>query len=114
MKKIIETREQVEIKKIFKAILDINGVYFGMEEVVQLLEGDVEVPENCDLPPGKYKWVPELSQFYAVPKSQHTITPNAPLADRALYEVIKSMPNPPAYCLEWCAWFEKTLDGSNK
>lgn len=98
-------------KKIFRAVLDIHSVYFGVEEVAALSATDVEVEAECDLPVGKYKWVAEMSQFQPLPKAQQTTTPNAPMADKALYALIKAFPNPPQYCVDWCAWYDKTLDG---
>ncbi|HQS59721.1 MAG: hypothetical protein B7Y56_02985 [Gallionellales bacterium 35-53-114] len=110
-----EIAEEPAAKKpIFKAVLDGNGIYFGKERVTVLQDGDVEVPEECDLPNGKYKWIAAAGQFQALPKSQQTTTPNAPLADLALYYLIKSLPDPPSYCNEWCAWYEKSFDGGVK
>lgn len=115
MKKNTEKQSvETAIKKIYRATLDINGVYFGKEQVAELMPDDVEVPEDCDLPIGKYKWFADTAQFIPLPKSQHSATPNAPLADRALYELIKSINSPPAYCVEWCLWFEKSIDGGAK
>jgi hypothetical protein len=44
------------MKKI--AILDSNGVYHGIEEIHpdNMQSHHVELPDGCDLPPGKYRW----------------------------------------------------------
>lgn len=40
------------------AILDTNGILIGFDEnPIEIKEGDVVVPENCDLTPGKYRWI---------------------------------------------------------
>jgi hypothetical protein len=96
---------------MFRARLDSNGVYFGVEEVEELTADDVEVPEKCDLKIGAYKWVKENKQFVPLPKGKQTKTPDAPMEERALYELIKSLPNPPEYCIKWSNWYKTSLDG---
>ena len=42
---------------VHRAKLDAAGVYQGVEEVVELVAGDIPVPADCDLTPGEYIWV---------------------------------------------------------
>ena len=43
------------------ALLDVRGVYLRMDEVEQLTEHHLPQITACDLPPGRYLWVPSES-----------------------------------------------------
>jgi hypothetical protein len=45
-----------DIVKLYRAKLNADGIYQGIEEVASLAAGDVEVPGDCDLAVGEYMW----------------------------------------------------------
>lgn len=51
--------------RIKAALLDENGVYLRMVEVrgAELTVRHLPSIKECDLPPGRYKWVPEEATF---------------------------------------------------
>ena len=95
----------------FRAKLDADCVYWGVEEVSVLTDGDIEVPADCDLKPGHYKYNRQANWFEALPREQKRDTPEVPSFERALFALIKSLPyEPPLHCKEWAAWYEKSFD----
>lgn len=106
-------------RAFFRAKLDADRLYWGVEAVAALEPGDVEVPERCDLKPGHYRWNPEakpVPRFEVLERSQRRVEQGAPLADRALYELIWQMHQEgsaiPQYCADWACWYETTMDAS--
>lgn len=99
---------------MFKAILDNENTYFGMEEVSEIKDFDVEVPADCDLPIGKYKYNFHTHSFEPLKDLKKAKTPNAPLAERALYELINATKNPPEYCVVWAKWYKDSVDNWGK
>ena len=95
---------------MFRAKLDENNIYYGVEEVETLSDIDVEVPHDCDLKPGMYRWDVDGQTFMPLTRGSAKPVQNMPLAERALYELIKATKNPPPYCVEWAMYYEKTLD----
>lgn len=101
----------------YRAKLDADGIYWGVEQVAALAAGDVEVPQECDLKPGHYRWNRDAKPepcFEPLPKSLRRDAPEQPLTERALYELFLAMLEAgqplPRYCIEWGAWFETTID----
>lgn len=96
----------------YRAKLDADSIYWGVEEVAELEVGDVEVPRDCDLKPGHYRHDGE--KFIPLERHQRRDSQNAPMTERALYELLLSMKragNPvPAYCDEWARYYEQTMD----
>ncbi len=111
------TKNKTDNKKMYRAKLDADQIYWGVEAVDELADGDVAIDPDCDLAQGKYKWNADAHPtpcFEPLPKDQRRDTPQQPLADRALYELIVSLDKAgmklPDYCEEWAMWYEKTLD----
>jgi hypothetical protein len=52
----------------YVAKLDTNGIYQGVEEIPEkeVTEAHVRVPKDCDLVPGKYKWIASPGTFMPV------------------------------------------------
>ena len=98
-----------ELQKFYRAKLDGNKIYFGVEEVAALQAGDVEIPHDCDLAVGAYKW--SGTAFDALPPLRRKDAPSIPTTEEAFAALIKAMPNPPAECSAWLAYFETTIDG---
>ena len=98
----------------FRAKLDFKRVYWGVEEVAELLEDDVEVPKDCDLTHGHYIHDAASKAFVPLPKHLRKSTPDAPVGDRALFELLLSMQLAgtalPQYCKDWALWYETTVD----
>ena len=46
------------------ALLSPAGVYLRMDEVDEPTENHLPQITECDLPPGKYKWVPDETNTY--------------------------------------------------
>jgi hypothetical protein len=93
----------------FKAIIDAKGVLVRFERT----EADgVMVPEDCDLAPGKYRWVgkhwvPILSEF----KTQEIVgQPDAMLAIYLGFKAIRDGKNLPPLTLAWIEAYGKTID----
>jgi hypothetical protein len=100
-----------------RARLDADLVYWGVEQVTALGPRDIEVPAECDLKPGHYRWNPDAKPepcFDPLKRDQRRDTPEQPLTERALYELLLAMqqagqPVPP-YCQQWACWYEQTMD----
>jgi hypothetical protein len=54
------------------ARLDADGVFQGVEEIdlAQLTVDHVPLPDGCDLPPGRYRWLPERQAFWPIEEHQ--------------------------------------------
>lgn len=94
---------------MFRAKLDQNGLYLGLEEVAEILEGDIELGEDCGLKVGKYRW--NGSTFIPLPKSQQKASPEIPSYEEALLALINVMPSPPTECVKWAEWYKTTVCG---
>ena len=94
----------------YRAKLDADRIYWGVEQVPSLTAGDVEVPRDCDLRPGHYRHDLLLQRFEPLARAAKRDTPEAPSLERALYELLKQMDAPPAYSAEWMRWYETTID----
>jgi hypothetical protein len=46
------------------ALLDERGVYLRMDEVEELTDRHVPTITACDLPPGRYLWIPDETNTY--------------------------------------------------
>lgn len=103
-----------EERLLYRAKLDADGVYFGVEYVRELADGDVPVDADCDLAPGKYKWNADANRFEPLPRGQQKSSPGAVTAERALFDLISATPNAPASCLAWADNYKKTFDGSDQ
>lgn len=100
--------------EIYRAKLDADGVYFGVEPVSELLDGDVQVEPNCDLAHGKYKWSPAAQRFEPLPRGQQKNAPGEVTLEQALFDLIRATPAAPASCLSWVENYQKTFDGSEQ
>lgn len=107
---------------VFVADLDANGVYWGVLEKHRedLIASDVEVPRDCDLAPGQYRWnaspcdadgTPQPSRFDPLPREKRRSVPGAPSMELAFAQLVEAMGDAaPAYVREWATWYRKTLD----
>jgi hypothetical protein len=96
---------------MFRAKIDAKGIYRGIEAVEELVDGDVEVPEDCSLAPGAYIWNTEHGRFDPLPKSKRTASPDTPSLEDALYAMIEVMDIVPEECDKWAKWYKTTLAG---
>ncbi len=73
------------------AKLDVNGIYWGVQTIdrVDLTAEHVEVPENCDLTPGAYRWNAEQKRFDPLPRSQRITQPGNVSLEEAVHELIQ-------------------------
>lgn len=100
-----------EVIAVHRAKLDADMVYWGVEEVATLSKGDVEVPCDCDLSPGHYKYDAEHARFEPLETKQRRDVPGEPIMERALYEMIKAQgDSATAYCQEWIKHYEAAID----
>jgi hypothetical protein len=69
--------EENKMKQIAK--LDENNIYHGIEEIEDdaLQPHHIELPEGCDLPPGKYQWSGETFIPMRNPQRLKTSDPDA-------------------------------------
>lgn len=72
------------------AKLDANRVYWGIEtiELVDLTDEQVEVPPDCDLTPGKYRWSVELQKFDSLTDMQQAPS-GVPSLEAAVFELVQ-------------------------
>ena len=105
--------------KIYRALLDQNGVYQGLELVRgQARATDVIVPGDCDLEPGRYRW--DGSTFLPLPKfieAAELVEEPATLAAIAagFNAVEEKFPGTlPAITRRWLDWFKTTVDAKGR
>lgn len=102
--------------KIHRAKLDPDGIYRGHEPVpgkAALKPDEVEVPADCDLEPGRYRW--DGATFLPVksPEPEDVVDERHTLAAiaagfRAIEE--KQPGTLPEKTLRWLKWYGKTVD----
>lgn len=94
------------------AQLDKNGLLVGYLKKDAAADGDIVVPDNCDLALKQYRWDAARETFVplaararpleAAPDALHAIA-------LALLAVRDGKPLP-AQTLEWLAWYERSWD----
>lgn len=105
---------------VFVADLDADGVYWGVIEKprADIAEADFEVPKDCDLAPGKYRYNAAPDRiggpgFDPLERSKQKAAPTAPTFERALYDLIVN-PDDHKYAIEWAKWYETTMEAPTK
>lgn len=73
------------------AKLDANGVYWGMQTITpdDLNEQHVQVPADCDLAPGKYRWHAQHQRFDALTELQQAPEGLATL-EAVVYQLVQN------------------------
>lgn len=71
-----------------RAKLGEGGVYWGVEEVEALGAEDVEVPRDCDLRPGAYRWNAVERHFDPLPAHQVRTQEEKPSLEQAVAELV--------------------------
>jgi len=101
----------------YRAKLDADRIYWGVEEVAALEPGDVEVPAQCDLKHGHYRWNPDakpVPRFDPIEREARKSTPEAPSRDKAVAHLIDTLAaggtTIPEYTRKWREWFATTID----
>lgn len=76
----------------YRAKIDHDGVYWGVEEVAALAAGDLEVPADCDCKPGAYRLMPAVGDepAYLEPIEPQNIkaVAGAPTLEQAFYALL--------------------------
>ena len=90
-----------------RAKLDHDRVYWGVEEVEALAPDDVEVPADCDLKPGMYRW--DGATFALLAHAQRKSAPEAPTIEQAFYDLLTTGPEAPRV-VAWRDWMKQTMD----
>lgn len=99
------------------ALLDDFGVLQGYDHARRSMgapAGSVEVPDDCDLAPGRYRWDQKIGRFHPLPPA-NSLTPDiAPDALRAIWAGFKALHENgtplPVQTLDWLAAYGKTID----
>lgn len=95
----------------YRAKIDADRVYWGVEQVATLAAGDVEIPKDCDLAPGAYKW--DANAFVPLAPVNRKAT-SAPSTEKALALLIDALVAAkvaiPEYTAAWRAHFATTID----
>lgn len=87
----------------YVAVIDDSGKLVGYDEVSAIdTRMHVEVPRECDLTPGKYRWNDRLKRFDPIQKKAPE--PMAPIVG-ALIAIRDGQPLP-AVTLEFLNWWE--------
>jgi hypothetical protein len=92
----------------FKALIDANGVLIGYERT---FEDGIEVPDECDLAPGRYKW--NGTSFVPILEAFTKTEVDAPDTVTAIAVALKAMRDGkpmPGITLKWLEEFDKTID----
>lgn len=95
---------------LFRAKLDHDGIYWGPELVDSIGADDVQVPGNCDLRLGAYRWNADAKTFDALPPSQVKKTETAPSIEEAFAELLHMTPNLGPRAQAWLDAFNKSID----
>lgn len=94
------------------AVLDEDGFFRGVTEVPAKADG-IEVPADCDLEPGRYRW--DGASFVPVRPLRSASIQDSPAADAALRGLIEGCRKAgvilPPQTLAWARWFDKTMEG---
>lgn len=98
----------------FRAKIDVRGIYQGVEPVEELIEGDIEVPEDCSLKAGAYFWNAQHQRFDPLPKTMVRPAPDVPSLEEALYALIIQLPDAPAASISWAKYYETTIAGMRR
>lgn len=71
------------------ARLDASGVYWGVDTIdrAALTPEHVEVPANCDLEPGAYRWNAADVRFDPIERSKRAAQPGGVSLEEAVYEL---------------------------
>lgn len=100
----------------YRAKIDHDGVYWGVEEVAALAAGDLEVPADCDCKPGAYRLMPAVGDepAYLEPIEPQNIkaVAGAPTLEQAFYALLTEGPDAPRV-LAWGEAFKQTVDGGS-
>lgn len=96
-----------------KALLDESGVLVGFSDAVDA-EG-VEVPADCDLTPGRYRWAPDLATFLPVERTVEDRLRTDVDALRAIHAGFKAIEaaglvDLPDATRQWLRQFARTID----
>lgn len=100
----------------YRAKLDNDGIYWGIEEIAAAGAGDVEIPQDCDLKPGAYRWNKKDATFDPLPPSQVRSSADTVDFERAVYELCEGLDAAggkplPALTVTWCKQYETSFDG---
>ena len=72
------------------AIIDADGVYRGIDTIAAdaLNDKHVQVPADCDLAPGKYRWSAEHQRIEPLTELQQA-PPGVPSLETAVFELVR-------------------------
>lgn len=96
-----ETQAPNLLPTVTVADLDANGVYWGVTEIARadLAPEHVEVPAECDLTPGAYRWSAAAERFEPLGRGQRMAQPGGVSLEDAVHELAQlagaSGPLPP-------------------
>ena len=96
----------------YRARLDHDRIFWGVEEVEALGLEDVGVPADCDLAPGMYRHNAEATPaptFEALPREARKAAPEAPSLEMAFFDLLEIGPDAPRV-RAWKEWFVKSFD----
>lgn len=103
--------------KAYRAKLDADGIYWGVEEVDALGDADFKVPADCDLKPGAYRLNADAKRMDPLLPQHVKLEPAAPDFQRAFYDLAAAMHARdgalPASTLAWCLAYEASFDAGN-
>lgn len=113
---VAETLAQLKpVQNLYRAKLDFDLVYWGVEQVDALAAADVAVPVDCDLRPGAYRWDVKNARFEPLAPSQVKKAEGAPTLEQAFADLvvqIATQADLPPRTKAWLDNFNKTVDGA--
>ena len=102
------------------AILDKNKVLIGFsainskgyDESGNSVEGQVKVPDDCDLALNKYRWTGSTFMPLGFGHGRPSPKPEGVDKDNVFYLLMKALVNDkpiPSECKEWVRWYEQSI-----
>lgn len=72
------------------ARLGVDNIYLGKQTVTSVSAGQVQIPDECDLTPGRYRWDDQAKTFVPLNFAPRDVA-NMPNVLRALAQTIRSV-----------------------
>jgi hypothetical protein len=98
-----------------RAKVDADRIYWGVESVTALADGDFEVPADCDCTPGAYRLSADGLRLEPLPPQQQRTAPDVVSTEMALAELIDFVaaqggPELPAKVQAWRTEMKNSFD----
>lgn len=99
------------------ALIDDSGIFIGMVAAPEVPTDRylTEITE-CDLPPGRYRWVAADAQFVPLSLEAMSAADGVPSLERVVFRLSAVMAEAgvslPQEVVAWASWYQTTMEGS--